>query len=102
MGNTEIMYINFLRRMIRQRLLMHILFWLAETVFCFYVFRQSTVTRTLETNLGFLPGHMIFVYSLNYFLFPRYVLKGKFFSGFIVFLLILAVSLAYARFADVC
>jgi LytS/YehU family sensor histidine kinase len=44
---------------------------------------------------------MIFVYSLNYFLFPRYVLKGKFFTAFIGFLVILAISVAYLRVADV-
>lgn len=101
MGSTEIMYINFLRRMVRHRLLMHLFFWFAVTVFCFYVFRQNTAARTLRTNLGFLPGHMIFAYSLNYFLFPRYVLKGKFFSAFVGLVAILAVSLTYGRFADV-
>jgi len=101
MGSTETMYIDFLRRMARRRLLMHLLFWLAVIVFCFYVFRQHTVARTLRANLGFLPGHMIFVYSLNYFLFPRYVLKGKFLSAFAGLVVILAISLFYLRFADV-
>ena len=102
MGSTETMYINFLRRMVRRRLLMHLLFWLAITVYCFYVFRNGRpIGRTLEINLGFLPGHMIFVYSLNYFLFPRYVLKGKFFSAFVGLVVILAISLCYLRFADV-
>lgn len=101
MASTETMYINFLRRMIRWRLLMHLLFWLAVIVFCYYVFRQDTIARTLRANLGFLPGHMIFVYSLNYFLFPRYVLKGKFFSAFLGLVVILAISLFYLRFADV-
>ena len=102
MGSTELMYINFLRRMVRHRLLMHVLFWTAVTVFCFFVFRLGqSVGRTLSVNLGFLPGHMIFVYSLNYFLFPRYVLKGKFFSAFLGLLVILAVALTYQNFADV-
>ena len=102
MGGAETMYINFLRRMIRRRLLMHLLFWLAVTVYCFFVFRNGRpIGRTLEINLGFLPGHMIFAYSLNYFLFPRYVLKGKFFSAFIGLVVILAISLYYLRFADV-
>ena len=102
MGSTELMYINFLKRLLRQRLLMHLLFWIAVTIFCFFVFRLGQpVGRTLRINLGFLPGHMIFVYSLNYFLFPRYVLKGKFFSAFLGLLVILLVALIYQNFADV-
>lgn len=96
------MYIDFLKRLLRQRLLMHVLFWLAVTVFCFFVFRMDrSVGRTLRTNLGFLPGHMIFVYSLNYILFPRYVLKGKLVQSFFGLLVILAVALFYMRFTDV-
>jgi sensor histidine kinase YesM len=102
MGSTELMYINFLKRLVRQRLLMHLLFWVAVTVYCFFVFRLGRpIGQTLRTNLGFLPGHMIFVYSLNYFLFPRYVLKGKFFSAFLGLLVILAIALTYLNFADV-
>ncbi len=102
MGSTELMYINFLKRLVRQRLLMHLLFWIAVTVYCFFVFRVSrAIGPTLRVNLGFLPGHMIFVYSLNYFLFPRYVLKGKFFSAFLGLLVILAIALTYLNFADV-
>jgi hypothetical protein len=63
--------------------------------------RANTVARTLRANLGFLSGHLIFAYALNYFLFPRYVLKGKFFSAFVGLVVILAISLAYLRFADV-
>ncbi|HEX3934018.1 MAG TPA: histidine kinase, partial [Puia sp.] len=102
MGSTELMYINFLKRILRQRLIMHLLFWIAATIFCFFVFRYDrSVARTLRVNLGFLPGHMLFVYSLNYFLFPRFVLKGKLLPAFAWFLVILALCLSYLRFADV-
>lgn len=102
MGSTELMYINFLRRLSRQRLLMHLLFWIAVTVFCFFVFRGGRpVGRTLRINLEFLPGHILFVYLLNYFLFPRYVLKGKLLPAFAWFLPILALSVCYLRIADI-
>ena len=102
MGSTELMYIDFLKRLLRRRLLMHVLFWTAVTIFCFFVFRNGqSVGRTLQANLGFLPGHILFVYSLNYFLFPRYVLKGKLLPAFAWFLVILALSLLYLNFADV-
>jgi len=96
------MYITFLRRLFRQRLLLHLLFWMAVTVFCFFVFRISrTIGPTLRVNLGFLPGHIFFVYSLLYFLFPRYVLKGELLAAIAGFVIILAIALAYLRVADV-
>jgi hypothetical protein len=102
MGSTELMYIDFLRRLVRKRLLMHLLFWVAVTAFCFFVFRFGrTVGKTLYINLGFLPGHIFFVYSLNYFLFPRYVLKEKIVTAFFGLLIIVVIALAYLRFADV-
>ena len=102
MGSTELMYIDFLKRLLRRRLLAHLLFWAAVTVFCFFVFRLGRpIGKTLHTNLGFLPGHMIFVYSLNYFIFPRYVLRGRLIQAFIGLVVVLAICLFYMRFADV-
>lgn len=96
------MYIDFLQRLYKQRLLMHFFFWLAVILFCFFVFRHGRpIGRTLQINLGFLPGHMFFVYSLNYFLFPRYVLKGRLFAALAGFAIMLAIALIYMRFADV-
>lgn len=101
MGSTELMYIDFLKRLLRRRLLMHLLFWAAVLSFFNFVFRDRTVGHTLLVSLEFLPQHLIFVYALNYFLFPRYVLKGKILSAFIWLLVILAVALLFGRLADV-
>ena len=98
----ELMYINFLRRLSRHRVLMHLLFWAAVLLFFNFVFRLGrTVTKTLIDSILFLPGHLLFVYSLNYFLFPRYVLKGKLLQAFAGLFVILAIALFYMRFADV-
>jgi hypothetical protein len=79
-----------------------VLFWVAITIFCFFVFRLGRPAgRTLITNLGFLPEHMFFVYSLNYFIFPRYVLKGKLLQAIAGLLVILSITLFYGRIADV-
>ena len=99
---SELMYIKLLNRLSRQRVLLHILFWLAVTVFFYFVFHNSDdPLRILRANLGFMPGHILFVYSLNYFLFPRFVLKGKLLASILVFLFILTLCLIYARIADV-
>ncbi len=98
----ELMYISFLRQLSRQRVLMHLLFWAAVLAFFNFVFRLGQpVLKTLIISIEFLPGHMFFAYSLNYFLFPKYVLKGKLVSAFIGLLVILAIALFYMRFADV-
>jgi sensor histidine kinase YesM len=99
---AELMYIKFLTRLSRQRILLHILFWMAVIVFCFFVFHTSrSPWRVLATTLGFLPGHMLFAYSLNYYLFPRFVLKGRGAGTVIGFLGILIICLLYLQVSDV-
>jgi sensor histidine kinase YesM len=99
---AELMYITFLKRLSRQRVLLHIFFWMAVLVFFNFVFRwENTRLEVLVISLGFLPGHLIFVYSLNYFLFPRYVLKGKIVASIIGLFGILVIALFYLRVADV-
>src|ERR1700748_3757749 len=101
-GMAERMYMGFLDKLSRHWVLRHLLFWLAVIVFCFFVFRDGrSPLRTLAINLGFLPGHILFVYCLNYILFPEFVLKRKFFSAFVGLIVIVALALFYLRFADV-
>ena len=99
---AELMYITLLNRLSRQRVLLHILFWLAVLLFFNFVFRyKQTPLEVLWVSAVFLPGHLIFAYSLNYYLFPRYVLKGKIPASVIGLFVILAISLFYLRLADV-
>ncbi|GGA93852.1 sensor histidine kinase [Puia dinghuensis] len=98
---AELMYIKLFDRLSRQRILLHILFWIAVIIFHYFVFHFGTPLRILTTTLGFLPGHILFAYSLNYFLFPKFVLKGKLVPTIIGFAGILTCCLFYARFADV-
>jgi sensor histidine kinase YesM len=96
------MYIKFLDRVSRQRVLMHLLFWMSAMVFFFFVFRSGpNPWHTLYNNVGFLPGHLLFVYSLIYMLVPRFILKGRLYASILVFTGILSVSLFYMRVADV-
>jgi len=98
----EHMYARFINKLSHNRLLMHVLFWTSVTLFfCFVFNRGESPWITMGNSLGFLPGHMIFAYTLNYFLLPRYVLKGKFVSACIGLLGVLAIALFYLRIADV-
>ena len=97
----KLMYVEFINRLSRHRVLMHVLFWIAAIIFFFFVFKkEEDPMTTLFNSLGFLPGHLIFVYSLLYFLLPRYVLKGKIALGILGLLVTLSVSLFYMRLAD--
>jgi sensor histidine kinase YesM len=99
---SELMYIKFLDRIARQRLLMHILFWICVTIFFYFVFRieHHSMLRTLFVNIGFMPAHLLFVYSLIYVLLPRFILRGRLYASVLVFAGILALSLFYLRVAD--
>jgi len=81
---------------------MHVLFWAAVTGFFFFVFRSNnpSALRTLVVNVGFLPGHLIFAYSLMYWVIPRFLLKGKIVLSVVYMLMFLAVALLYERIAD--
>jgi len=102
MGMAEMMYITWINRLFRQRVLLHVLFWTGVLIFFNFVFRNDRrPLDVLVTSLGFLPGHIIFVYTLNYFLFPRYVLKGNLTASIAGFILTLTLALFYLRLADV-
>jgi sensor histidine kinase YesM len=99
---ADLMYITFLNRLSRQRVLLHVLFWAAVLIFFNFVFRHGRGPGSvLIDSVGFLPGHMIFAYSLNYFIFPRYVLKGRLAAGIAGFLVTLIIAIVYLRLADV-
>ncbi|MDP4147991.1 MAG: histidine kinase [Bacteroidota bacterium] len=98
----ELMYSALLHKLSRRRVLQHILFWLGVTVFFYFVFgRDFEPLEILVNTIGFMPGHMIFVYSLIYVLIPHFIFKRRMYAAIPVFFLIVAVSLLYLRIADV-
>jgi sensor histidine kinase YesM len=91
----------FISKFSRQRLAQHFLFWIAAVVlYCSVFGGPFTMWQTIINALGFLPGHMIFVYSIIYFLLPRFILKGKIYAAILIFIAILCISLLYMRLAD--
>ena len=99
----------------RQRLARHGFFWLTWTVFftityCFlpagYLMRQGVswpiaflkglVVAGVDALL-FLPAHMIFTYSIIYWLMPRFLFKGYYgWTAIALFLIVLGTSICSA------
>ncbi|HMH31947.1 MAG TPA: histidine kinase, partial [Puia sp.] len=98
----ELNYVKFGHDLARQRVLLHLSFWIAVIVFFNFVFRNDRhPLRTLYDTLEFLPGHLLFVYSLIYVLIPHFILKGKIVASVGVLLAIVAASLFCLRLSDV-
>ena len=84
-------------RWLRQ-VLLHLLFWMIIVTYFAWGFGFNTDPKTSFLNaLLYVPGHMIIVYSLVYFLIPRFLIKKRFFYFFAGFLIPLALSVFYAR-----
>jgi hypothetical protein len=62
------------------RLLQHILFWVAHVVFygTLYGSFQDNYAQTYTEELIYLPVKMAFTYFTLYFLLPRYLLRGEY------------------------
>lgn len=74
-------------------------------VICFnvlvYHHGYESYARTIVISLGFLPGHMIFIYGLIYFLIPRFIFKRELGGAIAGFILVLFAALLYGKIADV-
>jgi hypothetical protein len=73
----------------RNRVLQHTLFWVAHVVFygLLYGSFEENYRQTFLEELIYLPMRMIFTYFSLYFLLPRFLLPGKYWSFFIWFIL---------------
>jgi hypothetical protein len=84
-----------------QRLLLHILFWIAIVTYFAWGFGFNVDYKTSFLNaLLYLPGHMIMVYSLVYFLIPRFLITKKYVYFFAGFAATLILCMIYASFAQ--
>src|ERR1700729_1747772 len=86
-----------------RRILLHILYWIGVTGFSVLVFHRGfqTYLEALVNALVFLPGHILFAYSIIYFLLPAFVFPGKVVGSIAWLIIILSVSLMYLKFADI-
>lgn len=69
---------------------LHILFWILVVFYFAWGFGMDLhPVKSILNALFFLPGHLIMVYSLLYFLVPRYLLHRKYWQFFLgVFILV--------------
>ncbi len=82
-------------------ILLHLLFWIfIVTYFAWGFGFQSNPVRSFINALFFLPGFFIMVYSLLYFLVPRYLLQRKFLAFFAGLFIVLAICMLYTILAQ--
>jgi sensor histidine kinase YesM len=91
MGTTKIHW-----RKIAKGLPLHLLFWaLVVTYFAWGFGFDVDPKKSFQGALFYLPGHLIMVYSLLYFLVPKFLLKRKFLKFGVGFLLVLFLCSLY-------
>jgi len=79
-----------------KNILIHLIFWvLVVTYFAWGFGFHNDVKKHFINSMYFLPGHFIMVYSLLYFLVPKYLLKGKYLRFFIGIAFLVILCLVY-------
>ena len=80
---------------------LHLLFWaLVVTYFAWGFGLDIHPKKSFINALFFLPGHLLTVYSLLYFLVPRYLLKQKFWQFFLGFIILIFLCASYTIVAQ--
>ena len=97
MANKQINWLSLIKR-----ILIHLLLWflfLASLAWGFGV--KNNPVRAFANISLFLPGLLIIVYSLLYFLVPRYLLQRKFLAFFAGLALVFGLCIVYTVMAQV-
>lgn len=77
-------------------ILLHVLFWLLIVSYFAWGFGfKEDPKKSFVNVLQFLPGYFIMVYSLVYFLVPKYLLEKKFLHFFMGLSLVLVLCMLY-------
>ena len=80
-----------------QQLLLHLLFWIIIVTYFAWGFGFGVTYKASFLNASFyLPGFILVVYSLVYFLIPRYLINKKYIQFFAGLLFLLAICSAYS------
>ncbi len=84
------------------KILIHLLFWVLIVFYFAWGFGFDTNPKGAFLNAAFfLPGFMLMVYSLLYFLVPRYLIQRKYFKFFLGLILVLVACISYGLLAQV-
>ena len=89
------------RASLTRTILLHVLFWIfIVTYFAWgFGFNENPVRSFINASF-FLPGFFLIVYSLLYFLIPRYLLKRRFLPFFIGLFIVWAICALYTSRAE--
>ena len=86
---------------IARKILLHTLFWILTVIYFAWGFGMHVNPgRSLINAALYLPGFFLMVYSLLYFLVPRFLLKKRLFSFFLGLGIVLAICMAYSNIAQ--
>ena len=81
-----------------KKLLLHFLFWLIVLMYFAWGFGAGIdFTSSFINILMYLPGFMLLVYSLIYFLIPRYLIKKKYWQFFAALSVVLLLCMGYSE-----
>lgn len=84
----EITYPYHLKFVKTKRILLHFLFWLAVWLITSFIYGYSKYDfhLSLRNNFFYLPVHILYFYTVTYFLIPKYLLEKKYSIFFTLFL----------------
>ncbi len=86
---------------VAKSILLHLLFWVIVILYYAWGFGLDVnPKRAFLNTLGFLPGFIILVYVLLYFLIPKYLLQRKFWHFLIGFVILVIICAFYANVAN--
>ncbi|MEO6549932.1 MAG: histidine kinase [Ferruginibacter sp.] len=86
---------------ILMRIVLHLLFWIG--IVCYFAWGfgiSGNVKESFINALGYIPGQMILMYALLYFLTPRYLVKKKYISFVIGLIIVILICAGYASLAN--
>lgn len=84
------------------KVLVHLLFWVIIVFYFAWGFGFDSNPKVAFLNAAFfLPGFILMVYSLLYFLVPRYLIQRKYFKFFLGLILVLVACTTYGMLAQV-
>lgn len=88
---------NFLDRFLKQRVLLHVLFWIVVVVYFTLGYgKPGRYGIELIRSLAFLPNHIWLVYVFLYFLIPDFLFKNKILSFLGLALICIAANMYFS------
>src|SRR5687768_10755792 len=88
------------------RIMRHVAFWASWWLFAGFIYSLGPIAfdvgwgwsllRSLLESFAFLPLHIFLAYSFNYFIIPRYLVKGRYATTFFAVILAMIITAAFS------